>query len=155
MVDDLLDRATIVALCTGAGLFFAAAVVALLRKTKGVPTGQRLRLMISLPWLAVFSILPSRRLVVAIGAALLGFLGSLIGGLLITLFIVRAITPERPYPTGANETIGDAWMAFVHFGIGSAISLMVAVAVGVAVGLWIESRMAGHRSPKTVEKQAN
>jgi hypothetical protein len=137
----------VAALGVGAAALAAAAVVALLRRTRGVPPARRVHLITRLAGSAIWSVLPPRWGVVSVAAGALAFAGSLFAGLVVTLLVVLAIPPEVPHPTEAYEGIGDALMAMFYFGIGAMLSLCVAFSVGIAAGAHVASQWRRGAAP--------
>jgi uncharacterized membrane protein len=89
---------------------------------------------------AVWNVLPRRWAVASAAAGLVACMGSLLVGLALTALVVWAIPPAVPHPTEAYEGIGDALMAQLCFGIGAALSLSMALVIGIVVGQWVASR---------------
>ena len=128
------EQASSVALAMGFSTLMTAAWITLLRRTRGVPPGRRIRLMLRLVGSAMSCVLPPRWAVASLAAGLLAFAGTLLAGLAVTIVIVRAIPPEAAHPTEAYEGFGDALMSLIRFVIGVTLSVSVAIVVGLLTG---------------------
>lgn len=140
MSDPDMTIGTTCALSVGAAALVAAASVSLVGKTRGVPAHRRLGAMAHVSAAAVRAALPSQRIVVPILAGFLGFLGSFVAGVVITVFIVWLIPPDVPHPTEAYEGFGDALRAMMIFGFGAVMSFIIAIPIGCQIGLRVSSR---------------
>ena len=137
---DDAGRSAATALGIGAASLVAAAVVALLRRTQGLPTGRRVGLMACLAGAAVWAVTPPRWALASVTAGLLAFAGSLVLGLAATVLVIWLYLRSGPQPTEAHEGIGDALLALYFFYIAAAVWLCVAVSVGVVVGERVATR---------------
>lgn len=147
------SRASAAALSVGAATLVLAALVALLRRTRGAPPAQRLRLMVRLTWSAVRSVLPPRWAVVSIAVGLVASAVSLLVGLGVTLLVIWLIPPIVPNPTEAYEGFGDAVLTFFYFGVGAVVSLCVAMCVGLLAGGHVASRYGTGAKPSDAAGQ--
>jgi hypothetical protein len=130
----MMNQLSLFALVVGAGAMFLSLLVWLLRITRGVPTGKRIRLLVLLVGAGLWRTIPSWRTVSPLAAAGFAFFVSLIVGLGVTVIAVRSVPPEVPTPTEANEAIGDAIMAMTRFFDGAILSFGVSVGVAFMVG---------------------
>lgn len=76
----------------------------------------------------------------AVTVGLLAFLASWFVGVAVVVLIIRLIPPDVPHPTEAYEGIGDYYRAMFLFYLGTGLSFLVAVVVGVAVSMWVAYR---------------
>ena len=149
-LDGAINQVTVIALGFGAALFIVAALIGLLRQTRGIPAVGRLRRMAQLAYSAVLGVLPSRRKLAAPAGSCLAFSGALLVGLAATVVIVRQQIPDGGFASdGAG--FGDYMRVRFFFGIGWVLSFSTALIIGAVVGVKIAKRQEGEL-PDQLEK---
>ncbi len=136
---DVMSVASETALIVGAFLLVLASITTLLRRTQGEPPLRRFRLMMSLAYAAVKSVMPFRSTIISFAAGIGAFVASFLIGIGATILCIKISTP-KPAPSTDMEGFADGMMIIVHFTYGAFISFVIAMIVGMIAGSWVDSR---------------
>ena len=134
-----MDATALLGVSVAAVTLTAAAILAILRRTRGLSATQRMDFVAGRGASALVRALPAVGPVVG----LIVFVWAAVIGVAVTTLIVRAISPQGPRPAEASLLIGDTVLTLYPLILGLGLSLCVAV----AAGLMAAKRVTAWRGP--------